>query len=173
MGWIPSHRRPRNRFRNSDSIYCCSNRTFVSYPSSYAHDKSDSSRDGDKPIGNGIGVFFQLLGGAISIAITQSLFTNGLLKYVPEYVPGIPPKMVIMAGAGNLPAVVGGNPILLKGLIMAYAKSISRAFILPIVTAVIMALVCAFMEHKRRMPTRKEVAAKKASERVVTGGVAV
>ncbi|CCX08563.1 major facilitator superfamily domain-containing protein [Pyronema domesticum] len=129
--------------------------------------------DEDKPIGNGIGVFFQLLGGAISIAITQSLFTNGLLKYVPEYVPGIPPKMVIMAGAGNLPAVVGGNPILLQGLIMAYAKSISRAFILPIVTAVVMVLVCAIMEHKRRMPTRKEVAAKKASEKVVTGGVPV
>ncbi|KAF4629471.1 hypothetical protein G7Y89_g8680 [Cudoniella acicularis] len=63
----------------------------------------------DMPTGNAIAIFFNSLGGAISISIAQNVFSNGLYKYVPIYAPEVPVQVVVQAGATSLRAAVNAT----------------------------------------------------------------
>lgn len=56
----------------------------------------------DMPTGNAIAIFFNSLGGAISISIAQNVFSNGLSKNLPKYSPEVSPEIVVASGATYL-----------------------------------------------------------------------
>ena len=84
----------------------------------------------DMPTGNAISIFFNSLGGAISISIAQNIFSNTLVKQLPLLAPDVNPAIIIAAGASHVREV---TPIdQLDGVLQAYNMAVTRAFILPI-----------------------------------------
>ena len=100
----------------------------------------------DMPTGNAIAIFFNSLGGAISISIAQNIFSNGLVQNVPKYAPSVDAKTVINAGATYLRRVI--PPAALAGVLKAYVIAIENAFILPIAVGSIAAVCAIFVEWK-------------------------
>jgi hypothetical protein len=100
----------------------------------------------DMPTGNAIAIFFNSLGGAVSISAAQNIFSNTLAKQLPIDAPGINPQAVISAGATHLREFV--PPDLLRGVLTAYVKAVTTAFILPIATGGIAFLFSLGMEWK-------------------------
>lgn len=84
----------------------------------------------DMPVGNGIAIFFNSLGGAISISIAQNIFANSLVKEIPKYAPGLDPQVLLMAGATNVRKVV--PEAMLEGVLIGYNKAVTNAYILAI-----------------------------------------
>lgn len=84
----------------------------------------------DMPTGNAIAVFFQLLGGAISISIAQNIFTNTIVEEVPKHTTSIDPRVIVSVGATALRHFIPKND--LPGVLIAYAYAIQKTFILPI-----------------------------------------
>ena len=78
-------------------------------------------------------MFFNSLGGAISISIGQNIFSNELVKNIPKYAPGVSPELVINAGATHLRDVIPAN--VLEGVLEAYAKALRTTFVPPIAFA--------------------------------------
>lgn len=78
-------------------------------------------------------IFFNSLGGAVSISIAQNVFSNSLVKSIPKYAPSVNPEAIIAAGATHIRDVVSSDQ--LAGVLLAYTYSLTRAFILPIATA--------------------------------------
>lgn len=102
--------------------------------------------DKDMPVGNAIAIFFNTLGGAISVSIAQNIFSNRLVQEVSRNVPGVDPQSLLMAGVGRYTSVV--PPALVSAVITAYNKAVTTAFILPIATAGLALLSSLPMEWK-------------------------
>lgn len=102
--------------------------------------------DKDMPTANACVMFFNSLGGALSISIAQNIFVNTLGKEIPKIVPGFDPKIIAQAGATNLRKVVPEQ--LLAGILQGYNKSIVTAFILAIATSSIAFFVSLGMEQR-------------------------
>lgn len=100
----------------------------------------------DMPIGNAVAIFFNTLGGAISISIAQNIFSNTLLKQLPKDAPGVNPLKVVNAGATHIREVVAKAQ--LPGVLTAFDKAITTAFILPIAVAGLAFLSSLLMEWK-------------------------
>ncbi|EPS44955.1 hypothetical protein H072_993 [Dactylellina haptotyla CBS 200.50] len=100
----------------------------------------------DMPVGNALAIFFNSLGGSISISIAQNIFTNTLLKELPKTAPGVNPQLVINAGATALRFVI--SKANLAGVILAYNTAITTCFILPIAVGGIAFLCSLGMEMK-------------------------
>ncbi|KAF1841066.1 MFS general substrate transporter [Cucurbitaria berberidis CBS 394.84] len=100
----------------------------------------------DMPTANACVMFFNSLGGALSISIAQNIFVNTLSKEIPKYVPGFDPKIIAKAGATNIRKVV--PPELLPGVLHGYNNAIVTAFILAIATSSIAFFVSLGMERK-------------------------
>ena len=100
----------------------------------------------DMPVGNGIAIFFNSLGGALSISIAQNIFANSLVKEIPKYAPGLDPQVLLMAGATNIRKVV--PPELLQGVLEGYNKSVTNSYILSIACGGLAVLCCALFEWK-------------------------
>jgi hypothetical protein len=100
----------------------------------------------DMPTANACVMFFNSLGGAISISIAQNIFVNSLTREIPKHAPGIDPRIVIHAGATYVRNVVPQR--LLRGVLVAYTNAIVSAFILAIATAGIAFLLSVGMERK-------------------------
>lgn len=100
----------------------------------------------DMPTGNAIAIFFNSLGGAISISIAQNLFSNTLVKDIVRYAPGADPAAIVAAGATHVRDVVSANH--LPGVLLAYNNAVNTAFILPIATSGIAFLFSLFVEWK-------------------------
>jgi hypothetical protein len=103
-------------------------------------------QDRDLPAGNAVVIFFQSLGGAISVSIAQSVFSNTLRKQIPLLTTGVDVEKVINAGATHLREVVTSSQ--LPGCLEAYSKAVSNAFVLPIVMAGLALIASFFMEMK-------------------------
>ncbi len=84
----------------------------------------------DMPIGNAVGIFFNSLGGAISISIAQNIFSNTLIKEIPKQTKGVNPALVMAAGATHVHSVV--SPEQLPGVLVAYNKAVTSSFVLAI-----------------------------------------
>jgi len=100
----------------------------------------------DMPSGNAIAIFFNSLGGAISISIAQNIFSNTLIKQIPRFTKNIDPAKIIGAGATNIRAVT--PPEQLPGVLGAYNTAVTRTFILPIACAGIACLCSLLFEWK-------------------------
>ncbi|KAF9696096.1 hypothetical protein EKO04_005868 [Ascochyta lentis] len=100
----------------------------------------------DMPTANACVLFFNSLGGALSISIAQNIFVNTLAKEIPKYVPNFDPQIVAQAGATNLRQVV--PPELLPGVLHGYNNAIVTAFILAIATSCMAFLVSLGQEQK-------------------------
>ncbi|KAI4708224.1 hypothetical protein J4E89_006846 [Alternaria sp. Ai002NY15] len=100
----------------------------------------------DMPTANACVMFFNSLGGALSISIAQNIFVNTLAKEVPRYAPGFDARIVANAGATNLRNVVPED--LLPGVLHGYNNAIVTAFILAIATSSVAFFVSLGMEQK-------------------------
>ncbi|RVX66413.1 hypothetical protein B0A52_09643 [Exophiala mesophila] len=84
----------------------------------------------DMPVGNAVAIFFNSLGGAVSISIAQNIFSNTLIKEIPRHTTGVDPWTIVMAGATNVKAVT--PPSELAGVLLSYNIAVTTAFILSI-----------------------------------------
>ncbi|OAK95148.1 MFS general substrate transporter [Phaeosphaeriaceae sp. SRC1lsM3a] len=100
----------------------------------------------DMPTANALVMFFNSLGGAISISIAQNIFVNSLKREVPKHAPGLDPQIVLGAGATFVRKVVPQN--LLEGVLVAYTSAIVSAFILSIALGSLAFLVSLALEWK-------------------------
>ncbi|KAI4819857.1 putative major facilitator superfamily transporter [Aureobasidium sp. EXF-8845] len=100
----------------------------------------------DMPSGNAIAIFFNSLGGAISISIAQNIFANTLVKDIIKNAPGVNPAAVISAGATHVREVVSAAE--LPGVLAAYSNAVTTAFIVPIATSGLAFIVSLFIEWK-------------------------
>ncbi|KAI9691805.1 MAG: hypothetical protein M1822_007877 [Bathelium mastoideum] len=110
----------------------------------------------DMPSGNAITIFFNTLGGAVSISAAQNIFLNKLIQELPKYAPDVNPQVVVAAGATHIREVV--TPQQLPGVLAAYDKAVTTAFILPVVTGGICFLFSLLMEW-RSVKGKKIIAA--------------
>lgn len=101
----------------------------------------------DMPTGNALTIFFNTLGGALSISIAQNIFSNTLLEQLEEKVPQLNPLQIIAAGATHVRDVVTSSQ-LLQPVLEAYDTAVTRAFILPIAVSCIAFLVSLLFEWK-------------------------
>lgn len=100
----------------------------------------------DMPVGNAVAIFFNSLGGAISISIAQNIFSNTLVKEIPKYTSGVDPATIVMAGATHIREVT--PPSQLEGVLYAYNIAVTSAYILSIACASIAFLLSLGFEWK-------------------------
>lgn len=76
----------------------------------------------DIPQGTAAVMFFQTLGGALFIAVAQSLFQNGLIDGVRMYAPSVDPARIVEAGATEMRHVLEdlGQLDQLRNVILAF-----------------------------------------------------
>ena len=67
-------------------------------------------------------IFFNSLGGALSISIAQNIFSNGLKTEVPKYAPNVSAQDIIAAGSTHLRETVNATD--LPGVLAAYSKAL-------------------------------------------------
>ncbi|KAI9878969.1 MAG: hypothetical protein M1830_010023 [Pleopsidium flavum] len=82
---------------------------------------------GDIPLGMAIAIFFNSLGGALSISIAQNIFVQGLRDNIPRYTTGVNVDSIIGAGATDVGRNVQSDQR--DGLLYAYNIAITNAFI--------------------------------------------
>lgn len=100
----------------------------------------------DMPTGNAITIFSNTLGGALSISIAQSIFSNTLVERLQAQLPGDLPSQIIMAGATHVQQIT--PPQYLDIVLEAYNSAIVRAFILSVAVAGLAFLVSLTFEWK-------------------------
>jgi hypothetical protein len=61
------------------------------------------------PIGNAIVMFSQTLAGAMFLAISNSVLSNGLVSEIAKRIPNIDPATIINAGATGIREIVNGD----------------------------------------------------------------
>ncbi len=94
-----------------------------------------------------IAIFFNSLGGAISISIAQNIFSNTLIQEIPKHTNGLNPVLIISAGATHVREVTPPNQ--LAGVLQAYDLAVQKAFILPIAVGAIAFLFSLLVSHVR------------------------
>ncbi|PVH99797.1 MFS general substrate transporter [Periconia macrospinosa] len=87
----------------------------------------------DMPQGMAVAIFFNSLGGALSISIAQNLFISGLRRRIPRFTQGIDAQKIIDAGGVGIREDVPSDQ--LDNLLRAYNLSITDAFVLSIAAA--------------------------------------
>jgi len=104
----------------------------------------------DMPTANACVFFFNSLGGALSISIAQNIFVNSLADNIPVYAPGVDPKVVIGAGATHVREVLDthGWNAMLGGVLKAYTKGITQAFLVAVAASALAFIVSFGMEWK-------------------------
>ena len=100
----------------------------------------------DMPIGNAVAIFFNTLGGAISVSIAQNIFSNTLIKQLPRQAPTVNPLVIVNAGATNIRDVTTSQQ--LPGVLLAFNKAVTTAFVLPIAVGGLAGLASLMMEWK-------------------------
>lgn len=101
----------------------------------------------DIPIGSVAVLFFQTLGGALWIAVGQSVFANGLIKGLAKYAPHLDPKVMVNTGATSIRSTLEslGQEDSLKEALMAYVNGLQDTFrVVTAVFAVAFLMTCLF-----------------------------
>jgi len=80
------------------------------------------------PIGLSMIMFSGMLGGALLLSFSATIFTQSLRKEIPLQDPGADAQAIIAAGATEFRKILDPNE--LGGILVAYAKSIDRVFYL-------------------------------------------
>jgi len=104
--------------------------------------------------------FFQLLGGALGISVTGTIFANNLKSDITVYAPRLPDQLI--TGARQSISVVFGLPADLKNeVVVAYVHALDWVFIVGVPTMIASSL-CAFLiknHHVKERGTKGVVAA--------------
>lgn len=100
----------------------------------------------DMPTGNAMAIFFNSLGGAVSISVAQNIFSNGLSSNLPKYAPNVSPQVVIQSGATYLRKVISADD--LPGVLTAYMAALNQAYVIPIAVGGIAAICACLVENK-------------------------
>lgn len=81
--------------------------------------------------------FFQSLGGAVFIAVAQSVFQNGLINEMKANAPGIPPEIFINSGASQVREVLRqlGAEDMLEPVLRAYLKGLRNSYYISVACA--------------------------------------
>lgn len=111
----------------------------------------------DVPTGTSVIVFVQTLGGALFVSIGQNVFTNKLVEYVGEYVPGLNPLLVLATGATFIQTDIPKD--MLPGVTLAYNDALTRTFLVFAAMAAASIIGSLFVEWKSVKSKKIEIAA--------------
>ncbi|KAJ7157279.1 MFS transporter [Mycena filopes] len=89
----------------------------------------------DVPVGTAVVMFANTLGGALFVAIAQSVFTSSLVAGLVAAVPGVSPALVLTDGANSLKGVVA--PEFLPDVLLEYNKALMMPFYVSMVLGII------------------------------------
>jgi hypothetical protein len=104
----------------------------------------------DVPIGTACIIFFQTLGGALFVAVAQTVFQNSVVRAAKELVPDIDPVLVLNIGATQLRAVLTkiGKQDELPEVLRVYMVGLRDAFRVSVGLASAAVLATIFVEWK-------------------------
>lgn len=71
--------------------------------------------------------FFQYLGGAIFLAVGETIFTNGLRSSLETYAPNVHAQTIINAGASAVRSTAPEAD--LAGVLLAYNRALVHTFV--------------------------------------------
>ena len=92
-------------------------------------------------------IFAQTVGGAVGVAIGQSIFGQELTKGIIRHAPGIDPAFVIGLGASHIQD--GRIPDqYIEGVKQAYNDAIAKAFFIGVAFAIVALFASGFIEWK-------------------------
>ncbi|ROV91053.1 hypothetical protein VMCG_09591 [Cytospora schulzeri] len=96
---------------------------------------------GDIPVATACVQFFQSLGGAVFVAVAQTVFQNGLVEGVRRDAPGLDPGVVVNAGASQVREVLKGVGMerYTRAVLGAYLTGLRHAYYITVACA-----ACAF-----------------------------
>ncbi|KAJ1327417.1 MFS multidrug transporter [Microdochium nivale] len=100
----------------------------------------------DVPTGTALIVFLQSLGGALFVAVGQTVFANGLARELVLRLPGIDPALILSSGATNLKNIL--SPDQLVQAIAAYNTALTSTFFVGVGLAVAMLIGSSLVEWK-------------------------
>jgi hypothetical protein len=113
----------------------------------------------DVPAGTALAVFCQTLGGAIFVAISQSVFQNGLIQKLKENVPGLDPRIVLGVGATGIRRVITGD--LIAGVVKSYNGAVVKVVQVAVAAGALTIIGSTAMEWRSVKKEGAMVAAKK------------
>lgn len=104
----------------------------------------------DIPVGTAMVMFFQTLGGALFIAVGQSVFQNGLIDGIRTYAPSVSPAAIVGAGATEMRHVLGqlGQLDQLDGVTKAYMSGLQDTYRVSLALMVVAFVASLFLEWK-------------------------
>ncbi|KAJ5642942.1 MFS toxin efflux pump [Penicillium longicatenatum] len=104
----------------------------------------------DIPVGTAAVMFFQTLGGAIFIAVGQSVFQNGLIAGISTHTTGVDPSAIIGAGATEMRKVLStlGHLDQLDGVIQAYMSGLRDTYRVSLALMIAAFVAACFLEWK-------------------------
>jgi MFS family permease len=104
----------------------------------------------DIPVGTAAVMFFQTLGGAIFIAVGQSVFQNGLILGIRTYAPDVDPSGIVSAGATETRHVLAalGQLDQLDGVIQAYMRGLRDTYRVSLALMTAAFVAACFVEWK-------------------------
>ncbi|EAW22604.1 MDR family MFS transporter [Aspergillus fischeri NRRL 181] len=104
----------------------------------------------DIPIGTAAVMFFQTLGGALFIAVAQSVFQNGLISGLAKYAPTVDPAAIVKAGATEMRPVLTqlGQLDQLMNVIRAYMDGLRASYRVSLALVLVGFVVSLLMEWK-------------------------
>lgn len=82
------------------------------------------------PIATACVSFFQTLGGALFIAVAQTIFQNGLLTGIQNYAPDLPAQLFLQSGATQIRDILKslGKEDRLDAVLQAYIDGLTNAY---------------------------------------------
>ena len=104
----------------------------------------------DVPIGTACVIFFQTLGGALFVAVAQTVFQNGIVRAAKELVPDIDPLLLLATGATQLRDVLKsiGKQDELPKVLDVYMAGLRDAFRVSVGLACAAVVTTLFVEWK-------------------------
>lgn len=84
----------------------------------------------DVPVGTACIQFFQSLGGALFIAVSQTLFQNGLVSGIEEYAPQLDAQIFLASGATQIREILASldQEDALDDVLKAYVRGLSHTY---------------------------------------------
>ncbi|KAK6330809.1 hypothetical protein TWF718_003008 [Orbilia javanica] len=121
----------------------------------------------DVPIGTAIIIFFQTLGAALFVAVSQSIFSNGLKHGLQEYLPDVSPGIFIFSGATEIQKVLAniGKPDKLEDVRRAYMVGLNNVYKLALALVCCAFVAACFLEWKNIKVEEQRKAAKESGVR--------
>ncbi|KAK6581379.1 hypothetical protein PZA11_006070 [Diplocarpon coronariae] len=104
----------------------------------------------DVPVASACVSFFQTLGGAIFIAVAQTIFTNGLVAGIEKYAPQLPTQRFLHSGATQIREILQelGEEDALDGVLRAYVDGLRGTFWITAACAIAAFLCCLGLQWK-------------------------